>query len=170
MNELHGLSSLWPGFNSWPGRSVSRDCSVADHTCCLVHSLRRLKARPTVETVVESRVAPLCEKLLPISNDGPNKRSPGKMSTNQDELWWPEKIYFWLYSEAPCLCGSWLLLLGNTERKRIQKSAGKNLCWIPFLSTTQLTLTVCTITTKLQLLSSVNCKMFQWSMNRLEGP
>jgi len=78
-------------FNSRRWQRFSTDFFLADHTFCLEHSLGRLKARPAAETVVESRVVPPCGKLLPISNDGPNKRSSGEMSACQDGLWRTEK-------------------------------------------------------------------------------
>jgi len=102
MNVSHCLSFLWPSFNSWPWWSISRNFSLADRACCLVHSLERLKVRPTTESLIESRVAPpewhprvapLVKKMLPISNDGPNRPSSAEMSTDQptDGLWRTEK-------------------------------------------------------------------------------
>ena len=72
-----------------------RPFSLADHKCCLVLSLGGLKARSTTETVVESRVAKteICEKLLPISNNGPNKQSSGEISTDQDGLWQNNDVF-----------------------------------------------------------------------------
>jgi len=38
----------------FPAMAISRDFSLADHTCCLVHSLERLKARPTTNGEIQS--------------------------------------------------------------------------------------------------------------------
>ena len=45
INVSHCVSSLWPGFNSRPRRSTSRDFSLADHTRCFVHSSGCTKER-----------------------------------------------------------------------------------------------------------------------------
>ena len=41
----HCLSSLWPGLNFRPWRSILRDFSLADHMCCLVHNSTSTKER-----------------------------------------------------------------------------------------------------------------------------
>ena len=84
MIESHGLSSLWPGFNFWPWRSVSRDFPWLITHAALCTVLGRRKARPNAETVIESGVVPPCEKLLP-------KQSAEEMSTDQDGLSQTEK-------------------------------------------------------------------------------
>jgi len=60
------------------------DFSLTDHTACLVRSPWRLKAKLVTETVAESGVGLPYQKLLPTSNDGPNKQSSGEMSVDQD--------------------------------------------------------------------------------------
>jgi len=61
----HTVSPL-RGPGSIPCDGVFSEIFLTDHAPCLVHSLGRLKARPTAETVAESGVAPPSGEWRPL--------------------------------------------------------------------------------------------------------